>query len=92
MNGWFGTCIVRVGIETVSFISPVTLSTLIAPPDVVPTPTDCGPLKYTISLTFDVNLVVLTGILILLFNTSTLEPKVWAIPVCLWTLITFLKS
>ena len=92
LNGWFGMWIVLVGIETVSLISPVTLSTSIAPPEVVPTPTDWGPLKYIISFTSDVNLLVLTGILILLLSTSTLEPKVCAIPVCLWTLITFLKS
>ena len=61
LNGWFGIWIVLVGIDTVSFISPIILSTLIAPPDVVPTPTDCGPLKYTTSLSSDTNLVVLTG-------------------------------
>ena len=96
LNGWFGIWIVLVGIDTVSFIPPIILSTSIAPPDVVPTPTDWGPLKYTISLTSDSNLVVLTGILILLFNTSILDPAVWAIPTSparpLCIRITFLKS
>ena len=92
LNGWFGIWIVLVGIDTVSFISPIILSTFIAPPEVVPTPTDWIPLKYIISSTSDSNLVVSTGILILLFNTSMLEPKVCAIPVCLNTLITFLNG
>ena len=45
LNGWFGIRIVLVGIDTTSFKSPTNVSTSIAPPTVVPTPTDCGPLK-----------------------------------------------
>ena len=68
------------------------MSTSIAPPFVVPTPTDWGPLKNITSLGSDSNFVVLTGILILLFRASTLDPAVCATPVCLSTLITFLAS
>ena len=45
IKGWFGKWSVLVGIEVLFLISPTTLSTLIAPPAVVPTPTDWGPLK-----------------------------------------------
>ena len=38
------------------------------------------------------NAVVFTGILIVLFKESTLEPAVWAMPVCLNTLITLSLS
>ena len=90
LKGWLGICNVLVGIEIVSFISPTILSTFIAPPAVVPTPTDCGPLKKIISLKSDSNWVVFTGMVIRLFKTSTVEPSVCAIPACLCTLITFL--
>ena len=45
LNGWFGIWIVLVGIDVLSTISPTTLSTLVAPPGVVPTPTDWAELK-----------------------------------------------
>ena len=45
LKGWSGIRIVLVGIDTFSFNPPTTVSTLIAPPGVVPTPTDWGPLK-----------------------------------------------
>ena len=45
LNGWFGIRIVLVGIDTTSFTSPTNVFTSIAPPFVVPTPTDWGPLK-----------------------------------------------
>ena len=45
LNGWFGIWIVLVGIDVLFTISPTTLSTLVAPPEVVPTPTECGALK-----------------------------------------------
>ena len=45
LNGWFGIWIVLVGIDNTSFKSPITVSTSIAAPFVVPTPTDWGPLK-----------------------------------------------
>ena len=45
LNGWFGMRIVLVGIDTFSFISPTIYSVVWALPGVVPTPTDCGPLK-----------------------------------------------
>ena len=45
VNGWFGIRIVLVGIDTFSDKPPVNESTSIAPPTVVPTPTDWGPLK-----------------------------------------------
>ena len=80
MNGWFGIRIVLVGMETFSLISPITDSTVIALPGVVPTPTDWGPLKYIISFFFELNFLVFAGILILLFKTSTLDPKVWPAP------------
>ena len=83
LNGWFGIWIVLVGIDVLSIISPMILSTLVAPPAVVPTPTDCAELKYMISFTSESNFFVCTGILILLFKTSILEPRVWAIPTCL---------
>ena len=67
---------VLVGIGKFCFVSPITYSTTVAPPEVVPTPTDCGALKYTKSLIFDSNFFVLTGILILLFKTSTFDPNV----------------
>ena len=92
LNGWFGIWIVLVGIDVLSTISPMILSTLVAPPAVVPTPTDCAELKYMISFTSESNFFVCTGILILLFKTSILEPRVWAIPTCLKTLITFLSG
>ena len=44
-NGWFGIRIVLVGMETVFFNPPINVSTSIAPPTVVPTPTDCAGLK-----------------------------------------------
>ena len=44
-NGWFGMRIVLVGIETSSATPPINSCTFIAPPTVVPTPTDWGPLK-----------------------------------------------
>ena len=75
--------------ERFCFISPTTYSTVVALPGVVPTPTDWGPLKYIISFILDSNFLVFAGILILLFKTSILDPKVCAIPVYLWTLITF---
>ena len=75
-----------------STISPITLLTLVAPPGVVPTPTDWGALKYITSLISELNFLVWTGILILLFKTSIFEPSVWATPTCLKTLITFLKG
>ena len=90
LNGWFGMWIVLVGMDVLSTISPTILSTLIAPPGVVPTPTDWAELKYIISLTSDSNFLVWTGILIWLFKTSIFDPRVCAIPTCLKTLITFL--
>ena len=45
VNGWFGIRIVLVGIETWLSNPPINSSTSIAPPTVVPTPTDWGPLK-----------------------------------------------
>ena len=66
--------IVLVGIDATSFKSPIKVSTSIAPPFVVPTPTDLGPLKYITSSGSDSNFVVLTGILIVLLRASTLEP------------------
>ena len=45
LNGWLGRWIVLVGIDKFWFVSPTTYSTLVAPPLVVPTPTDCFPLK-----------------------------------------------
>ena len=45
LNGWFGIRIVLMGIETVVFKSPINVSTSIAPPTVVPTPTDWAGLK-----------------------------------------------
>ena len=92
LNGWFGIWIALVGIGVLSTISPTTLSTLIAPPDVVPTPTDWGALKYIISFVSESNFFVWTGILIWLFNISIFDPRVCAIPVCLCTLITFLNG
>ena len=74
LNGWFGIRIVLVGIDTTSFKSPIKVSTSIAPPFVVPTPTDWGPLKNITLSGCESNFVVLTGILILLFRASTLEP------------------
>ena len=81
LKGWLGIWIVLVGIDVLSTISPTILSTLIAPPGVVPTPTDWGALKYIISFDSEVNCLVLTGILISLFNMSMFDPRVWAIPV-----------
>ena len=89
LNGWLGIWIVRVGIDKLLLVSPITWSTSIAPPAVVPTPTDWGPLKNIKSFLSETNFLVLTGINIWLFNTSISEPKVWAIPACLCILITF---
>ena len=93
LNGWFGTCIVLVGIDKSFTTSPTKYFTLVAPPLVVPTPTDWGPLKYTKSFVLDSNFLVFTGILIWLFNTSITDPEVWAIPIpppsFLCTFITF---
>ena len=80
--------IVLVGIDKLFLVSPITCSTSIAPPAVVPTPTDCGPLKNLMSFLSDANCFVSTGMNIWLFNMSIWEPNVWAIPACLWTLIT----
>ena len=44
-NGWFGMRIVLVGIETWLSNPPINSFTSIAPPGVVPTPTDWAPLK-----------------------------------------------
>ena len=93
LNGWLGRWIVLVGTGILVLTSPTTFSTLIALPDVVPTPTDWGALKKITSFFLDSNFLVLTGILILLLRTSILEPNVCAAPAtptALWTLITFL--
>ena len=45
LKGWLGILIVLVGMETSVTLSPMNVSTLIAPPIVVPIPTDCLPLK-----------------------------------------------
>ena len=86
-------CIVLVGIDRSCTTSPTIYFTLVAPPGVVPTPTDWGPLKYTISFFLDSNFLVFTGILIWLFNTWIVDPRVWAMPIpppsFLCTLITF---
>ena len=45
LNGWFGKCIVLVGMDKFCFVSPTTYSTVVALPAVVPIPIDWGPLK-----------------------------------------------
>ena len=45
LNGWLGTLIVLVGIETSFTLVPINSSTFIALPIVVPIPTDWRPLK-----------------------------------------------
>ena len=86
LNGWFGMRMVLGTRPTSVLRSPMNVSTL-WPIPVVPTPTDCLALKNIISFLLDSNFFVLTGTVKLLVNESTLEPKVWAIPEFLNTLI-----
>ena len=63
LNGWFGSLILRVGVETILTKSPKVDVAVDPKPTTVPTPMDSCGLKYIRSFTLESNKSVSSGIL-----------------------------
>ena len=92
LKGWFGSLILRVGVETTLTKSPNVDVAVDPKPTAVPTPIDSCGLKYTWSFNFESNTWVWSGILKKLGIRETgvdtecipLDKPLWTLSILFW--------